>query len=81
LTYTAGYAQAAMPQDIQYAAALATQEWLGYAQNPTGAAQLRQGGVEIMQRLKGSGGKESSVDSILLSQAKVILLPYQRRAV
>jgi len=77
LVYTAGITSGAVPFDIQQACAFVTQELLAYAQNPTGAAMLRQGDVQIMQRLRGSGNRESSADGIFMAQAKALLQPYK----
>ncbi len=78
VSYTAGYAQTDLPVTLQLATVLIAQELLAYAQNPTGAALLRQGDVQIEQRLRGSGNQQSSTDGIYISQAKALLLPLKR---
>jgi hypothetical protein len=76
LTYTAGFAQQAVPWNFRRAVSFAAREYLAYAQNPTGAAEVRQGDVMIMARMRGSAGKESSADSVFMTQAKTLLQPY-----
>lgn len=77
LTYTAGFAQSALPYDLTWAVALIARELVSYALNPTGAALVRQGDVQIMQRLRGSGNRESSSDGVFMGQAKALLTPYK----
>ncbi|MBF6588938.1 MAG: hypothetical protein IVW57_00220 [Ktedonobacterales bacterium] len=77
ITYTAGFAPDAVPWRFRRAVSFAARELLAYAQNPTGAALVRQGDVQIMARLRGSGGKESSADTVFLTQAKAFLEPYR----
>lgn len=79
LTYVAGVSWTTMPWDLQMACEFIAQEFLAYAENPTGAAMLREGGVQVMQRLRGSGGKESSIDSLIMSQAKTLLEAYRNQ--
>src|SRR5487761_1932004 len=77
ITYTAGFPQAALPYDLMRAVALIAREQVSYLMNPTGAAMIRQEQTQIMQRLRGSGNKESSADGIFLTQAKALLAPYK----
>lgn len=79
ITYTAGFAPGAMPWQFQRAVSLVAREFLAYAENPTGAAMIRQGDVQLMQRLRGSGGRESSADGLFLAQAKAMLDPYRAK--
>lgn len=73
VTYTAGFVWPNLPWNLQTATCLATQEYLAALQNPTGAAMIRQGDVQISQRLRGSGGKESSAYGLFMSQAMYLL--------
>ena len=77
LTYTAGFPVGQLPWNFLRAVSFVAREYLAYARNPTGAAMIRQGDVMLVPRLRGSGGKESSVDGIFLAQAKVFLQPYK----
>ena len=77
VTYTAGFTWPNLPWDFQTAVMLAVQEFMAYQQNPTGAALVKQGDVMIQQRLRGSGGKESSINGLFLSQATVMLQSYR----
>ena len=77
ITYTAGFPQDALPFDFTQAVELIAREYISYQQNPTGAAMLRAEDVQIMQRLRGNGNKESSADGIFLMQAKALLTPYK----
>lgn len=79
LSYTAGFTWAAFPYDIIHATCLAAMELMGYRMNPTGAALVRQGDSMIEQRLRGSGGKESSADGLFLTEAKLLMQPYRAR--
>lgn len=80
ITYTAGFVPGSLPWAFLRAVSFAAREYIAYAQNPTGAAMIRQGDVQLMQRLRGSGGKESSIDSVFLSQAKTMLSPWKAQA-
>jgi hypothetical protein len=77
ITYTAGFPQDALPYDFMRAVALIAREYVSYVMNPTGAALVRTGDAQIMQRLRGSGNRESSADGIFLTQAKALLTPYK----
>lgn len=77
ITYTAGFPQDSMPYDFTHAVALIARELVSYTMNPTGAAMTRVEDVQVMQRLRGSGNKESSADGIFMAQAKALLTPYK----
>lgn len=76
LTYTAGFAANALPFDLQQAVVWTTQEFMGYSQNPTGAAQFRHGDTWITQRLRGRD-VESTADGVFLMQARILLQRYR----
>ncbi len=78
VTFSSGFASNAIPDEIQEAAILFTQEILGYAQNPTGAAMIRRGDVTLMQQGRGSA-KEKSSDGQYAKAAKDLLLPWQSK--
>lgn len=78
LTYTAGYSWPNLPWDLQSAAIFAAQEFLSYLLNPTGAAIIRQGDMMLVQRQRGSGGKESSIHGLFMSQATILLEPFRQ---
>jgi len=77
LTYTAGFPVGQLPWNFLRAVSFVAREYLAYARNPTGAAIIRQGDVMLVQRLKGSGGKETSGDTIFMVQARQLLQPYK----
>lgn len=79
ITYAAGFPVGVgqLPWQFLRAVSFVAREFLAYARNPTGAAMIRQGDVQLMQRLRGSGGKETSADTIFMVQARQLLQPYK----
>jgi hypothetical protein len=75
LTYIGGLNAGAVPYDVQQACAWVVSDFLGYRQNPAGAAEVRLGKKEVVTRLRG----DLSGDSILLLQAKSALELYKER--
>lgn len=78
LTYTAGIDPTNVPPTVTEAAILFTLELLTYVQNPTGAAIVRRGDAEIIQRLRGRD-TESTFDGIFAARAKQLLTPLRAR--
>jgi hypothetical protein len=62
----------AIPDDIRKACHFLVSDLLGYRRNPTGAAEIRLGDSQISARLRG----DTSGNSILMIQARSLLLPY-----
>lgn len=77
VVYVAGFTWPDLPWNLQTATSLATQEYLAAIQNPTGAAEIRQGDTMILQRQRGSGGKETSIYGLFMSQAMALLDEYR----
>ncbi len=77
-TYTAGLTWGNLPWDMVHAASLVVRDKVAQIENPTGAAMLRQEGVEVTQRLRGRD-VESTADSIFMVQAKEALEPYTNK--
>jgi hypothetical protein len=75
LTYVGGLNAGAVPYDLQQACVWVVSDFLGYRQNPSGAAELRLGKKVVVARLRG----DLSGDSILLLQAKAALEAYKER--
>lgn len=75
LTYVGGFNAGAVPYEVQQACAWVVSDFLGYRQNPTGAAEVRLGKKSIVARLRG----DLSGDSLLLLQAKSALEAYRER--
>jgi hypothetical protein len=75
LTYVGGFSGGGVPYDVQQACAWVASDFLGYRQNPTGAAELRLGKKALVSRLRG----DLSGDSVLLLQAKAALELYKER--
>lgn len=80
LSYTAGVSPTNVPYVIIEAATLFTMELLTYMQNPTGAAIVRRGDAEIIQRLRGRD-QESTYDGIFANRAKQLLVPFRAKFV
>lgn len=78
LTYSAGLDPNNMPPTVIEAAILFTMELLTYVQNPTGAAIVRRGDAEIIQRLRGRD-TESTFDGIFAARAKQLMTPYRAK--
>lgn len=76
LTYTAGLDPANLPDDFQQAVCWIAQEFIGYSQNPTGAAQFRHGDTWITQRLRGRD-VDSTADGVFIMQARNVLNRYR----
>lgn len=81
IIHISGFAPGSVPNDFLLACSWVVQELLAYAYNPTGAADIRQGSMAITQRLRGTGNRESSADSIFMTQAKTTLQPYRQQFV
>ena len=75
ISYVGGLTAGAVPYDVQQACVWVVSDFLGYRQNPTGAAEVRLGKKEVVTRLRG----DLSGDSILLLQAKAALEIYKER--
>jgi hypothetical protein len=75
ISYVGGLTAGAVPYDVQQACAWVVSDFLGYRQNPAGAAEVRLGKREVVTRLRG----DLSGDSILLLQAKAALEIYRER--
>lgn len=73
LTYTGGLPPGALPYDLQLACVWVASELLAERRNPTGAARLHLGKLDLEARPRG----DLSGDSILLLQAKHALDPYR----
>ena len=76
ITYTAGFAQNALPGDIRDAAILLTSDLLSRRQNPTGADDIGLGDKHLTATLRG----DKSGDSLLVKHASFILSNYTVRA-
>jgi hypothetical protein len=75
ITYTGGFTPGATPFDVQQACAWVVSDFLGYRQNPAGAAEVRLGKKALVARQRG----DLIGDSILLLQAKAALESYKER--
>lgn len=75
LSYTAGFAYAALPYDIKQACIWLVSDLLSDRQNPTGAAEIKLGNMQLVTRLRG----ETSGDSVLVIRAKKALDPYKQK--
>lgn len=71
ITYTAGYAQAAIPGDVKDAAILLVSDMLSRRQNPTGASSISLGDKSLQ-----AGSRDTSGESDLVKRAKQILVNY-----
>lgn len=76
VSYTAGYAYAALPNDIRQAATWLVSDLLSDRRNPTGAAELALGDVKLTTRLRG----DTSGRSVLVIRAYEALDRYKQRA-
>jgi hypothetical protein len=76
LSYTAGYAYAALPNDIRQAAVWLVSDLLSDRRNPTGSAELKYGDVQTKHRLAG----EAQGRSQLTTKAYGNLNRYRQRA-
>lgn len=74
-TYTAGYAQGALPHDVELACTYLVSDLLGLRDNPTGAAQLVIGKRNLVSALRG----DTSGESLLYKSAIKILSNYMVR--
>jgi hypothetical protein len=75
ISYVGGLTAGTVPYDVQQACVWVVSDFLGYRQNPAGAAEVRLGKKEVVTRLRG----DLSGDSILLLQAKAALEIYKER--
>lgn len=75
LSYTAGFASSALPYDVKQACIWLTSDLLSDRQNPTGAAEIKLGNMQLVTRLRG----ETSGDSVLVIRAKKALDPYRQK--
>jgi hypothetical protein len=78
ITYTSGVSASAIPAALQEACILFTQEILSWAQNPTGAQQVRRGDASFVQFMRGRD-KESTADGAFAKQAKERLMEYKSK--
>ncbi|GCE14197.1 hypothetical protein [Tengunoibacter tsumagoiensis] len=76
ISYTAGYAYASLPYDISQACIWLVSDLLSDRRNPTGAAEVRLGDVQLITRLRG----ETTGRSVLVMRAESALSPYRQRA-
>lgn len=77
LTYTSGFAYAAMPPRVKKACVLYTSELLAKRRNPSGAAMTQTGRVRIMTATM----RDTSGESDLIKEAKMLLKNYTREAI
>jgi hypothetical protein len=75
ISYVAGFAPTALPGEIRRAAVLLTSDLLADRRNPTGAAEYRQGRMQLVSRLRG----DTSGDSVLTIRAHKWLDPYRQK--
>lgn len=75
ISYTAGYAYAAMPNAIRQAAIWLTSDLLSDRFNPTGGAEIQLGQMHLVTRLRG----DTSGRSVLAIRAYQNLDPYRQK--
>jgi hypothetical protein len=75
LSYTAGYAYAALPTEIRQACIWFVSDLLSDRRNPTGAAELRLGDINMVTRWRG----DTTDRSTLAMRAYEMLDPYRQR--
>lgn len=75
LSYTAGYLYASLPSDVRQACTWLVSDLLSDRRNPTGAAEVKLGDVQLVTRLRG----ETTGRSVLVMRAESALTPYRQR--
>jgi hypothetical protein len=76
LSYTAGYVYSTLPPDVRQACIWLVSDLLSDRRNPTGAAELRLGDMQLVTRLRG----DTTGRSVLTIRAYDYLEPYRQKA-